>query len=120
MFVSPASVPTNRERANRSCPLVKKQELVHLHRLFAAISDEFQQRTGRTADCEECDHSRIGPTSIHRPKADHEDAVRTLATELSTTVPQHSRPQPAVDDSERSETSSGSGRAERASRRTDR
>lgn len=57
---------------------MRKQELLHVHALLVEIADHVTDEGAvrAVADYAECG---VRPTSLHRPKADHERAVMTLA-----------------------------------------
>jgi hypothetical protein len=57
---------------------MRKQELIHLHGLLAAVSRHCEE-TGASVNYEEYDALDVQPTSIHRSKGDHQEAVLALA-----------------------------------------
>jgi hypothetical protein len=73
---------------------MKKQELVHCHEFLTVVRDEYERRTGDVLDCEEYDRLGIRPTSFARPKADHEEAILALATELTGAMTADRPPDP--------------------------
>jgi len=58
---------------------MKKQELIHLHGLLAEVSNQCATWEGRSMDLSEYESLGIRPTSIHKSKTDHKDAVFALA-----------------------------------------
>lgn len=60
---------------------MRKQEFIHLHALLAEVSTEFQA-DGQSIELEAYLDQSVRPTSIHRSKTAHKDAVMTLAGEL--------------------------------------
>lgn len=74
---------------------MKKQELIHLHGLLSQVQTHYQEQTGQDVDMEGYEDVGVMPTSIHRSKTDHKEAVFALShcltadmeTEETTTVP---------------------------------
>lgn len=62
---------------------MKKQELIHLHGLLAEIRARYEIRSGRTLDCADYEATGVRPTSIHRSKTDHREAVFKLSSSLT-------------------------------------
>ncbi len=65
--------------------LMRKQEYIHLHALLAEVSNDVQANgTGVTLD----DYEALGirPSSIHKSKTDHKEAVQALATCLTESM----------------------------------
>jgi hypothetical protein len=60
---------------------MRKQEFIHLHALLGQVSKEFQDR-GREIELDAYTAQSVRPTSIHKSKTAHKEAVMTLATEL--------------------------------------
>ncbi|MFQ3295970.1 MAG: hypothetical protein ACI8VE_003063 [Natrialbaceae archaeon] len=60
---------------------MRKQEFIHLHALLAEVSTEFRE-DGQSIELETYLDQSVRPTSIHRSKTAHKDAVMTLAGEL--------------------------------------
>jgi hypothetical protein len=58
---------------------MKKQELIHLHGLLAEVSNHYEQRHDEEVDLNEYETLGVRPTSIHKSKTDHKDAVFRLA-----------------------------------------
>lgn len=58
---------------------MKKQELIHLHGLLAQVQNHYEQETGETVDHDRYTTLGVKPTSIHKSKTDHKDAVFALA-----------------------------------------
>lgn len=63
---------------------MKKQELIHLHGLLAQVQTHYEKETGDTVEHDEYARLGVQPTSIHKSKTDHKDAVFALATGLTT------------------------------------
>jgi hypothetical protein len=60
---------------------MRKQEFIHLHGLLAEVSSDFQE-SGRSIELDAYRRQGTRPTSIHKSKTAHKDAVMTLAGEL--------------------------------------
>ncbi|WIV68238.1 UPF0058 family protein [Natrialbaceae archaeon AArc-T1-2] len=58
---------------------MKKQELIHLHGLLAEVSNQCTEWDNCRIDLDEYESLGIRPTSIHKSKTDHKDAVFALA-----------------------------------------
>jgi len=58
---------------------MKKQELIHLHGLLAEVSNHFEQHMDETLECTAYENQEVRPTSIHKSKTEHKDAVFALA-----------------------------------------
>lgn len=58
---------------------MKKQELIHLHGLLAQVRNHVEEIEGAPVDEESYDELGVRPTSIHRSKTDHKEAVFALA-----------------------------------------
>lgn len=65
---------------------MKKQELIHLHGLLAEISTDFEEHTGKSPMLNDYERLGVRPTSIHRSKTEHKDAVFALATSITETM----------------------------------
>lgn len=65
---------------------MKKQELIHLHGLLAEVQHHYEKQTGDTVDREQYDSLGVRPTSIHRSKTDHKEAVFALAHGINSTM----------------------------------
>lgn len=63
---------------------MKKQELIHLHGLLAQVQNNYEERTGETVDLASYTDLGVQPTSIHKSKTDHKDAVFALAKCITT------------------------------------
>lgn len=61
---------------------MKKQEFIHLHGLFAQITEDFEDR-GENMETPTYDGLETRPSSIHKSKTDHKKAVLTLAGEIA-------------------------------------
>jgi hypothetical protein len=62
---------------------MKKQELVYMHGLLVEVREYYERVSGATVDTPEYDACQVRPTGIHRSKPAHEEAVTTLARELT-------------------------------------
>ncbi|HKL30202.1 MAG TPA: UPF0058 family protein [Natrialbaceae archaeon] len=60
---------------------MRKQEFIHLHALLAEVTTDFQD-CGRSIELEAYREQGVRPTSIHKSKTAHKEAVMTLAGEL--------------------------------------
>ena len=58
---------------------MKKQELIHLHGLLAEVSNQCSTWEDCPIDLGDYESLGIRPTSIHKSKTDHKDAVFALA-----------------------------------------
>jgi len=63
---------------------MKKQELIHLHGLLAQVQNHYEEQTGSTVEQEAYLTLGVQPTSIHKSKTDHKDAVFALAESITT------------------------------------
>ncbi len=61
---------------------MRKQELIHLHGLLATVREFCEEDLGETVEEEQYSELPIQPTSIHKSKADHQEAVAALATDV--------------------------------------
>lgn len=62
---------------------MKKQELIHLHGLLAEVKTHYEAQNDRTLDCTDYEATGVRPTSIHRSKGDHQEAVFKLSEKLT-------------------------------------
>ena len=62
---------------------MKKQELIHLHGLLAQVQNHYEEQTGETVEREQYERLGVQPTSIHKSKTDHKDAVFALARSIT-------------------------------------
>ena len=62
---------------------MKKQELIHLHGLLAQVQNHYEQETGNEVEHDSYITLGVQPTSIHKSKTDHKDAVFALATGIT-------------------------------------
>ncbi|MFB6311049.1 MAG: UPF0058 family protein [Salinirussus sp.] len=71
---------------------MKKQELIHLHGLLAQVQTHYERETGDVVEHDEYTRLGVQPTSIHKSKTDHKDAVFALARgitdEMSVEAPE--------------------------------
>jgi len=62
---------------------MKKQELIHLHGLLAQVQHHFEKETGKTVEHDRYVSLGVQPTSIHKSKTDHKEAVFALARDIT-------------------------------------
>lgn len=62
---------------------MNKQELIHVHGLLAEVHRWYADRE-QECNCPTYHAHGVWPTTIPAPKADHEKAIRLLATALAT------------------------------------
>jgi hypothetical protein len=71
---------------------MKKQELIHLHGLLAEVGNHYEETMDAELGLDEYDTLGVRPTSIHRSKTDHKDAVFALidgiTDEMETAEPE--------------------------------
>ncbi|MFB6165875.1 MAG: UPF0058 family protein [Haloarculaceae archaeon] len=65
---------------------MKKQELIHLHGLLAQVEDHYERETGRDVVHEQYTTLGVQPTSIHKSKTEHKEAVFALVRGLTETM----------------------------------
>jgi hypothetical protein len=70
---------------------MKKQELIHLHGLLAEVSNHCEMADDVTIDLEEYHELGVKPTSIHKSKTDHKDAVFSIATGITSRLDSEGR-----------------------------
>jgi hypothetical protein len=63
---------------------MKKQELIHLHGLLAQVQNHYEQETGEAVDHDRYTALGVQPTSIHKSKTDHKEAVFALAKGITS------------------------------------
>jgi hypothetical protein len=63
---------------------MKKQELIHLHGLLAQVQNHYEEQTGNTVEHDRYTTLGVQPTSIHKSKTDHKDAVFALADGITS------------------------------------
>lgn len=61
---------------------MKKQELIHLHGLLAQAKNHYEEQKGSSIELERYMELGIQPTSIHKKKIEHKEAVLELAREI--------------------------------------
>ena len=71
---------------------MKKQELIHLHGLLAQVQDHYEGRTGNTVDHDEYLQQSVQPTSIHKSKTEHKNAVFEIAKGITSSIEADSEP----------------------------
>jgi len=64
---------------------MRKQEYIHLHALLAEVSTDVQNN-GTDVTLDDYDALGVRPSSIHRSKTDHKEAVQALATCLTESM----------------------------------
>lgn len=67
-------------------PTMKKQELIHLHGLLAEVCNHYELRSENTIDHTAYDELGVQPTSIHKSKTDHKEAVFALAEGITSEI----------------------------------
>jgi hypothetical protein len=77
---------------------MKKQELIHLHGLLAEVGEYCEVPRGETF--QQYEEMGVRPTSIHKSKTDHKEAVFALAESITDELdmPQRSERVPASAD----------------------
>jgi hypothetical protein len=65
---------------------MKKQELIHLHGLLAEVREQCEEWHGSEFDLSEYETLGVRPTSIHRSKTDHKNAVFELVGGITSSV----------------------------------
>ena len=63
---------------------MKKQELIHLHGLLAQVQNHYEEQTGNMVEHDRYTTLGVQPTSIHKSKTDHKDAVFALADGITS------------------------------------
>ncbi|MFC7076079.1 MULTISPECIES: UPF0058 family protein [Haloarcula] len=58
---------------------MRKQELIHLHSLLAQVQVHYEEESETEVQHDEYATLGVKPTSIHKSKTDHKDAVFALA-----------------------------------------
>jgi hypothetical protein len=70
---------------------MKKQELIHLHGLLAEVSNHCEMADDVTIDLEKYHELGVKPTSIHKSKTDHKDAVFAIASGITSQLDSEGR-----------------------------
>ncbi|WP_330631951.1 UPF0058 family protein [Halocatena halophila] len=65
---------------------MKKQELIHLHGLLAEVANHYELRSDNKVDHTAYDDLGVQPTSIHKSKTDHKEAVFALAQGITSEI----------------------------------
>jgi len=65
---------------------MKKQELIHLHGLLSEVRAEYEGDGGPEIDLSDYEEFGVQPTSIHRSKTDHKQAVFELVDGLTDSL----------------------------------
>jgi hypothetical protein len=65
---------------------MKKQELIHLHGLLAEVRQQCEAWEDTEFDVDSYRELGVRPTSIHKSKTDHKEAVFELATGITSSV----------------------------------
>ena len=63
---------------------MKKQELIHHHGLLAQVQNHYEEQTGNDVEHDKYNRLGVQPTSIHKSKTDHKDAVFALAKGITS------------------------------------
>lgn len=61
---------------------MRKQELIHLHGLFAEIALYFERQEEASFDLETYRSLNVNPRSLHHSKCEHKDAVFALVDSI--------------------------------------
>ena len=61
-----------------------KQELIHLHGLLVQAQNHYEEQTGNTVEHDRYTTLGVQPTSIHKSKTDHKNAVFALADGITS------------------------------------
>lgn len=70
----------------QQCQTFSKQEYIHLHGLFGQISsyvEKEHQELYEQVDLSRYEELGVNPTSIHKNKSDHREAVEELSSSLA-------------------------------------
>jgi len=70
---------------------MKKQELIHLHGLLAQVENHYEMETGNDVTHDEYTSLGVQPTSIHKSKTDHKNAVFALADGITSEMETETR-----------------------------
>jgi hypothetical protein len=65
---------------------MKKQELIHLHGLLAEVRNHYEMKTDTEMTLNEYQTLGVRPTSIHKSKTDHKEAVFALTKCITKTM----------------------------------
>lgn len=78
---------------------MKKQELIHLHGLLAEVREQCEAWENEEFSIENYENLDVRPTSIHKSKTDHKDAVFKLAKGITAGMeePEPERVAPTAD-----------------------
>ncbi|WP_415381034.1 UPF0058 family protein [Halosimplex rarum] len=70
---------------------MKKQELIHLHGLLAQVENHYEMETGDEVEHDKYTTLGVKPTSIHKSKTDHKNAVFALAKGITSEMETETR-----------------------------
>lgn len=72
---------------------MRKQESVHLHALLLAVARHLEER-GETPPVDRSPYHdlEVGPSSVHRAKETHEEAVLVLSRAIQRSLDQSAEP----------------------------
>jgi len=62
---------------------MKKQELIHLHGLLAQVRDYYEATADEEVGTDAYAEVGVQPTSIHKSKTEHKEAVFALADDVT-------------------------------------
>lgn len=65
---------------------MRKQELVHVHGLLVEVAEHCEATDGTAAELPTYRSLETRPTSIHRSKSDHKDAVFALLDDVTSAL----------------------------------
>ena len=63
---------------------MKKQELIHLHGLLAQVQNHYEEKEDTTVEHDKYVELGVKPTSIHKSKTDHKNAVFALSKGITS------------------------------------
>ena len=77
---------------------MKKQELIHLHGLLGEVTRYYEASEEEQLEMDNYDSLRIKPTSIHKSKTDHKEAVFVLSNEITSRMAEQETETPIAAD----------------------
>lgn len=63
---------------------MRKQELIHLHGLLTEVAKHIEEEKGIDVASDEYRELGVRPTSIHKSKTDHKEAVFALSSSVTS------------------------------------
>lgn len=76
--------------------IMKKQELIHLHRLLVEVRNHYEHRTGNTVEHAAYEDLGIQPISIQKSKTDHKVAVFAVLKAINSEMGAMENEQPVL------------------------